>query len=69
MDSINSITVVLAMNSIVLIGLILNQNDSSKDSITTQRSNTSINPFEKITWVSLILQFSLLLIKIKTNDF
>jgi preprotein translocase subunit SecG len=65
----NSLTLILAINSIVLIGLILNQNETSKDSITNQNSSSSTNPFETITWVSGIFQLSLLLIKIKINDF
>lgn len=69
MDSINTLTIILGINSIILIGLILNQNDSSKDSVTNQKSNSSINPFEKITWISLSLEFIVLLIKIKNNVF
>ena len=61
--------VILLINSLLIIGLILSQNDSSKDSIMNSNSSSSINPFEKLTWGSLILQLSLLLIKIKTNDF
>jgi preprotein translocase subunit SecG len=61
--------IILWLNSIILIGLILIQNESAKDSVTTSTSSSSMNPFEKFTWGSLILQFSLLLIKIKTNDF
>jgi|TARA_B110000037_G_scaffold183479_1_gene211697 preprotein translocase subunit SecG len=60
---------ILWLNSIILIGFILIQNESAKDSVTTSTSSSSMNPFEKFTWGSLILQFSLLLIKIKTNDF
>jgi uncharacterized membrane protein len=65
----NSLPIILLANSIVAIGLILSQNDSAKDSITTSTSNSTMNPLEKLTWGSLVLQFSLLLIKIKTNDF
>ena len=63
------LTVILGINSILLIGFILNQNESSKDSITSQKSTSLTNPFEKITWIAVILQLSLLLIKIKTTDF
>jgi uncharacterized membrane protein len=65
----SSLPIILLANSIVAIGLILSQNDSAKDSITTSTSNSTMNPLEKLTWGSLVLQFSLLLIKIKTNDF
>ena len=60
---------IVGINSILLIGFILNQNESSKDSITSQKSTSLSNPFEKLTWIALILQLSLLLIKIKTTDF
>jgi hypothetical protein len=60
---------IIGINSILLIGFILNQNESSKDSITSQKSTSLTNPFEKITWIAVILQLSLLLIKIKTTDF
>ena len=63
------LTVILGINSILLIGFILNQNESSKDAITSQKSTSLSNPFEKLTWIAIILQLSLLLIKIKTTDF
>ena len=63
------LALIVGINSILLIGFILNQNESSKDSITNQKSTSLSNPFEKLTWIAVILQLSLLLIKIKTNDF
>ena len=63
------LALIVGINSILLIGFILNQNESSKDSITSQKSTSLTNPFEKITWIAVILQLSLLLIKIKTTDF
>jgi len=65
----NSLTVILAINSLVLIGLILNQNDTSKESINNQNSSSSTNPFENLTWIVGIFQLSLLLIKVKITDF
>jgi preprotein translocase subunit SecG len=65
-ESNTPLTLILIINSLILIGLILNQNDSSKD---FQNAKSSINPFEKATWASLVFQLSLLLIKIKTFDF
>ncbi len=59
----NSLTFILAINSLVLIGLILNQNDTSKESISNQNSSSSTNPFENLTWIIGIFQLSLLLIK------
>ena len=64
----NYLPFLLIINSIFILGLILSQNDSAKDSITSSPSS-SINPLQRLTWGSLVLQFSLLLIKIKTNDF
>ena len=65
----NKFGIFLLINSLITIGLILNQNDSAKDSITSSTSSSSVNPFEKLTWGTLVLQLSLLLIKIKTSDF
>lgn len=65
----NSLTFILAINSLVLIGLILNQNDTSKESISNQNSSSNTNPFENLTWIIGIFQLSLLLIKIKIVDF
>lgn len=63
------LTIIVGINSILLIGFILNQNESAKDSITNQKSTSLSNPFEKVTWIAVILQLSLLLIKIKITDF
>jgi hypothetical protein len=68
-EATNSLNLIILLNSLIILGLILNQNDSAKDSVTTQSSSAASNPLEKLTWVSLILQLSLLLIKIKTNAF
>ena len=56
---------ILIINSFLIIGLILNQNDSTKDSIVSQNSNSTANPLENLTWILLILQLFLLLIKVK----
>ena len=69
MESTNPLNLILIVNSFFIIGFILNQNESSKDSIAKKNSSSLSNPFEKITWILLILQLSLLLIKIKINDF
>jgi uncharacterized membrane protein len=65
----NSLPIFLLINSFLAIGLVLNQNDSAKDSITSSTTSSAVNPFERLTWGTLILQFGLLLIKIKTSDF
>jgi hypothetical protein len=59
---------ILLINSILIIGLILNQNESTKDSVNKQTQNSSVNPFEKVTWIALIIQLLLLLIKVKINN-
>jgi preprotein translocase subunit SecG len=69
MDFLSPLTLILLINSLVIIVLILNQNDNTKDSVSYQNSSSSNNPLENITWISFILQLSLLLIKIKTTDF
>jgi len=65
---INSFTLILLVNSVFLIGLILNQNETTKDSLTKQTSKSSSNPLEKITWACLIIQLILLLLKTKITD-
>jgi hypothetical protein len=68
-ESNNPLNLILGINSIVIIGLILSQNESAKDSTTTQNSSTITNPFELLTWVCLFLQLILLLIKFKIDNF
>jgi uncharacterized protein with PQ loop repeat len=68
-ETSNFLPFLFIMNSIFLLFLIFNQNDSAKDSVTTQNSTSLENPFEKITWISFSFQFVILLIKIKTTDF
>ena len=58
----------LALNSLLTIGLILNQNESAKDSSITQNSSSITNPFESLTWVCLFIQLFLLLLKFKFNE-
>lgn len=56
----NSFTYALVLNSIVLIGLIFTQNDTSKDSLNIQKSTNISTPIEKTTWISLFIQIFLL---------
>jgi hypothetical protein len=65
----SSLNLFLIINSFLTIGLILNQNESSKDSALTQRTAVTSNPFESITWICLSLQIIMLLIKFKTKNF
>lgn len=62
-------TLSLILNSLLTIGLVLNQNESPKDSTSSQNSTSSSNPLEKITWICLLVQFILLLLKTKLTDF
>ena len=64
----SSFSSILVINSIALTGLILNQNDSSKDTSSTQNSRSSLNPLEKITWICLIGQLILLLMQLKITE-
>ncbi len=68
MEANNSLNIILTVNSILTIGLILNQNKSAKDSLTTQNSSSVSNPFESVTWVCLIIQLIILLIKFKVVE-
>jgi hypothetical protein len=53
----------LVGNSILILGFILNQNETTKDS-----TKTNVSPFEKPTWIGLFFQFFLLLIQTKLVD-
>jgi len=65
---ITPLTFLSFANSFLTIVLVLNQNESTKDSKTNQNSVTPSNPLENFTWGCLILQFILLLIKLKTTE-
>jgi hypothetical protein len=62
-------TFLLLLNSFITITLVLNQNDSAKDSASVQSSSTITNPLEKFTWICLSIQLILLLLKTKITDF
>ena len=62
----NLLTPLLFFNSLLTIGLVLNQNETKKDTIKTATiSSSNSNPLETITWVCLFSQFFLLLIQAK----
>lgn len=67
-ESNNPLNIFLALNSLLTIGLILNQNESAKDSSITQNSSSITNPFESLTWICLVIQLILLLLKFKFNE-
>ena len=63
-ESNNSLNIILGINSIMIIGLILNQNESKNESASTQTSSV-VNPLELITWGCVLIQLVLLLINLK----
>ncbi len=65
----NSLNILLLLNSSLLILLILNQNESNKELTSNTASASATNPLEKFTWGCLFLQFVFFLIKTKTTDF
>ena len=67
-ESNSPLNILLVVNSLLTIGLILNQNESAKDSSITQNSSSITNPFESLTWVCLFIQLILLLVKFKFNE-
>ena len=66
-ESNSPLNIILAINSLLTIGLILNQNESAKDSSISQNSSSITNPFESLTWICLFIQLFLLLLKFKFN--
>lgn len=67
MDGLNSFSLLLILNSLVIIGLVLTQNDNTKDSANQNNSRTS--PLEIIIFLNIIFQLILLLISSKITDF
>jgi hypothetical protein len=67
-ESLNPVILILLITSSLTIGLILNQNESIKDSPSNQNSSSSTNPLETLTWICLLVQLFLLIIKIKINE-
>ena len=76
----NPLTIALLINSILPIGLILNQNDNTKESNggvgpgargvgRGQGAQNNKNPLEIITWFALTFQLILLLIRTKITDY
>jgi preprotein translocase subunit SecG len=65
----NIFTIFFLINSLLLIGLILNQNESTKDVTSNSSTNEMSNPLQNLTWFCVILEFLFFLIKSKMNDF
>ncbi len=67
MSGLNPFSLILIVNSIIIISLVLSQNEISKDSVT--QNNTRTNPIEIILWISIFLEILILLITEKITDF
>jgi hypothetical protein len=67
MSGLNPFSLLLIINSFIIISLVLSQNESSKDSVT--QNNTRTNPIEIILWFCVILEIIILLITEKITDF
>ena len=65
----NTLTIALLINSFILIVLILNQNESAKDSASNAINTEISNPLQNITWLCVFLEFILLLLKSKITEF
>ena len=63
------LTVILGINSILLIGFILNQNESSKDTTSNSGATEIASPLQNITWFCVFIEFSLFLLKSKSTEF
>jgi hypothetical protein len=59
--------ILLVINSFFTVGLIFNQNESSRDAINTSKVEIA-SPLENLTWFAVIFEFILLLLKSKFND-
>ncbi len=63
----NSLTIFLLINSLLIIGLITIQNES-KDNNTQRSTTSSTSPLEILTWITVLLEMMLLLLKLKLNE-
>ena len=67
MNETNPLIILLIVNSLFLVGSILNQNETKAPG-SIQSTSSSTSPLELVTWISLFLQFTLLLIKLKFEN-
>ena len=66
---INILNIVLVLNSIILIILILNQNETTKDT-TSNTINTEIsNPIQNLISICIFFELIIFLIKSKISEF
>lgn len=64
----NTLTLILFINSVLIIGLVLNQNETKQESVNQKTKSSASNPLENFTWIFVISEFILLLIKGKISD-
>ena len=67
-ESISPLSLFLFLNSVLAIGLILNQNEMRRDAITNQNESAGFNLIETLTWGSLFVECILLLVSLKVTD-
>jgi preprotein translocase subunit SecG len=65
----NLLNIILGINSLIIIFLILNQNESTKETSSNVTNVEISNPLQNITWVCIFFEFLLFLIKTKINSF
>ena len=64
----STLTIILVINSVIAVGLILNQNESAKDAASNATNTEISNPLQNITWFCVFLELILLLLKTKITD-
>jgi preprotein translocase subunit SecG len=64
---LNLLTIFLLINSILLIGLILTQNETSKDATSNSGTIEISNPLQNFTAIIVLFQFLLFILKLKEN--
>jgi hypothetical protein len=67
MNGFNPLTLILILNSIIIISLVLTQNENTND-LASQNSSRS-NPIEILIWVCVFFEILMLLISGKITDF
>jgi hypothetical protein len=67
--NLTPLTILVILNSFLTLGLILSQNETTKDTTTNSVNSEISNPIQNLTWVCIILEFIFFLIKSKINDF
>jgi len=67
MNRINPFSIVLILNSFLLISLIVTQNDNTKDSTNQNTSRTT--PLQILIFGSIIIELFVFLISSKVTDF